>query len=107
VGTISVVADDGAGGSATNSFMATTVTDTQNEPPFLYPNTVTNLVAPVNGRLTNTVTALDLEGDTFYWFIYFLDLNATNSTFSLVNGQLQAIVVPDANYAGPAVFSLW
>jgi hypothetical protein len=84
--------------------MATTVTDTQNEPPFLYPNTVTNLVAPVNGRLTNTVTALDLEGDTFYWFIYFLDLNATNSTFSLVNGQLQAIVVPDANYAGPAGF---
>src|SRR5450759_142121 len=52
-GTISVVADDGAGGRTTNSFTATTVADTQNEPPFLYPATVTNLVALVNGRLTN------------------------------------------------------
>ncbi len=57
VGTISVVADDGAGGRATNSFTATTVTDTNNDPPFLYPNTVTNLVAPVNRRFTNIVSA--------------------------------------------------
>ncbi len=47
-GIISVTADDGAGGRATNFFTATTVADTQNEPPFLYPNTVTNLVVPVN-----------------------------------------------------------
>lgn len=105
-GTISVIADDGAGGRTTNSFTATTVTDTQNEQPFLYPNTVTNLVAPVNGRLTNIVTALDLEGDAFYWFVYRLDLNATNSTFSYANGQLQAIIVPNANYAGPASFQV-
>ena len=65
-GTISVVADDGAGGRATNTFTATTVTDTQNDPPFLYPATVTNLVAPVNGRLTNIISALDLETNTLY-----------------------------------------
>ena len=32
-GTISVIADDGAGGRATNTFTATTVTDAQNDPP--------------------------------------------------------------------------
>jgi cyclophilin family peptidyl-prolyl cis-trans isomerase len=106
VGTISVIADDGAGGRATNSFTATTVADTQNEQPFLYPNTVTNLVAPVNGRLTNIVTSLDMEGDAFYWFIYGFDANATNSTFSLVNGQLQMIIVPNSNYVGTAGFRI-
>jgi cyclophilin family peptidyl-prolyl cis-trans isomerase len=100
VGTISVVADDGAGGRATNTFTATTVTDTQNDPPFLYPNTVTNLVAPVNGRLTNIVTALDLESNTLYWCILNLDLNSTNSVASINNGQLQMVVVPNTNFVG-------
>jgi len=105
VGTISVVADDGAGGRVTNSFTATTVTDTNNnEPPFLYPVTVTNLVAPVNGRLTNMVTALDLESNTIYWFVYSLDPNATNSVFPIINDQLQAIIVPNTSYTGPASF---
>ena len=36
-GTIRIVADDGAGGRATNSFTATTVTDPNSEAPFLYP----------------------------------------------------------------------
>ncbi|MFZ0828757.1 MAG: peptidylprolyl isomerase [Verrucomicrobiia bacterium] len=103
-GTISVIADDGAGGLATNTFTATTVADTQNDPPFLYPNTVTNLVAPVNARLTNIVTALDLEGDPTYWAYGGLDLNATNSIPSIVNGQLQIIVIPNTNYVGPASF---
>ena len=101
-GTISVVADDGAGGRATNSFTATTVTDTQNDPPFLYPNTVTNLVAPVNGRLTNIVTALDLETNALYWCIINLDQNSYQlfqfalSAQSMVSCKL--IVVPNANY---------
>ncbi len=102
-GTISVVADDGAGGRATNSFTATTVTDTQNDPPFLYPNTVTNLVAPVNGRLTNIIATLDLESNAVYWSIQFLDqnsyLSASNSTFTPVNSQL--IIIPATNYVGP------
>lgn len=106
MGTISVIADDGAGGRATNSFTATTAADTQNEQPFLYPNTVTNLVAPMNGRLTNIVKSLDMEGDAFYWFIYGLDANATNSTFSLVNGQLQMNIVPNSNYVGTASFRI-
>jgi cyclophilin family peptidyl-prolyl cis-trans isomerase len=105
VGTISVIADDGAGGRATNSFTATTVADTQNEPPFLYPNTVTNLVAPVNGRLTNIVTALDLETNSLVFGVMALDSNATNSSFSIVNGQLQMIIIPNANYAGPVGFA--
>jgi cyclophilin family peptidyl-prolyl cis-trans isomerase len=102
-GTISVIADDGAGGRATNSFTATTVTDTQNEPPFLYPATVTNLVAPINTRLTNIISALDLESNAVSWSIQFLDqnsfLNASNSTFNAANGQL--IIIPATNYVGP------
>jgi cyclophilin family peptidyl-prolyl cis-trans isomerase len=104
VATISLIADDGAGGRATNSFTATTVTDTQNDPPFLYPNTVTNLVAPVNKRLTNIVTALDLESNALYWSYNFLDqnsyLNGSNSALSIVNGQLQVITIPNTNYVG-------
>jgi cyclophilin family peptidyl-prolyl cis-trans isomerase len=109
-GTISVIADDGAGGRTTNSFTATTVADTQNEPPFLYPATVTNLVAPVNGRLTNIISALDLDGDVTYWLPQFTDqasfLNASNSTYGFVNGQLQLIIVPDTNYVGPIGFAV-
>ncbi|HUA37289.1 MAG TPA: peptidylprolyl isomerase [Candidatus Sulfopaludibacter sp.] len=104
VGTISVIADDGAGGRTTNSFTATAITNTQNDPPFLYPNTVTNLVAPMNGRLTNIVTALDLEGNTLYWYVINLDQNSTNSTGSIINGQLQWITVPNVNFAGPSSY---
>jgi cyclophilin family peptidyl-prolyl cis-trans isomerase len=103
-GTISVIADDGAGGRTTNSFTATTVADTQNDPPFLYPNTVTNLVAPVNRRLTNIVTALDPESNALFWSYNFLDqnsyLNGSNSVLSIVNGQLQVITIPNTSYVG-------
>ena len=100
-GTISVVADDGAGGRTTNSFTATTVADANNDPPFLYPMTVTNLVAPMNVRLTNIVSALDLESNAIYWGTVAFDLNATNTSFSFVNGQLQMVIVPNTNYVGP------
>ena len=112
-GTISVVADDGAGGRATNSFTATTVADTQNDPPFLYPNTVTNLVAPVNGRLTNIVSAFDLEGDATYWFPYYADQNSVTNTsansvfLGYTNGQMQCIVVPNSNYVGSLNFTIY
>jgi hypothetical protein len=101
-----VIADDGAGGRTTNSFTALTVTDANNDPPFLYPMTVTNLVAPVNGPLTNTFSALDLESNTIYWGWAALDLNATNSSFSIVNGQPQMIILPNAGYVGPASFAV-
>jgi cyclophilin family peptidyl-prolyl cis-trans isomerase len=108
VGTISVVADDGAGGRTTNSFTATTVADTQNEPPFLYPNTVTNLVAPVNGRLTNFVFGYDFPSVTNNWLVYYADANssvsATNSFYYIVTNQMQFVVVPNTNYIGPVSF---
>src|ERR1017187_10535346 len=83
-GTIRVIADDGAGGRTTNSFTATTVTDTNSEAPFLYPDTVTNLVAPVNKRLTNYVFGYTFPGVTNNWYVQYADANssvsATNST---------------------------
>ena len=69
-GTITVIADDGVGGRATNVFTATLVTDTNsNNQPFIYPNTVTNLVGPVNKTLTNFISAVELDGDELYWFL--------------------------------------
>jgi cyclophilin family peptidyl-prolyl cis-trans isomerase len=99
-GTISVVADDGAGGRTTNSFTATTVADGNFDQAFIYPNTntVTNLVATVNVPLTNTVGATNLQGTANYWFDYWADYNSTNSTIIATNGQL--VVRPNAGFVG-------
>jgi len=98
LGTISVIADDGAGGRATNSFTATTVADANFDQAFIYPNTVTNLVAPMNVPLTNTVAATNLQGTANYWFDYWADYNSTNTTITATNGQL--VVKPNANFVG-------
>ena len=104
-GTIKVIADDGAGGRTTNSFTATTVADTNLEAAFLYPNTVTNLIAPVNKRLTNYVFGYDFPGVTNNWYVEFADetsyLNASNSVYNVVTNQLQITIVPNTNYTGP------
>ena len=104
-GTIKVIADDGAGGRTTNSFNATTVADANLEPAFLYPNTVTSLVAPVNNRLTNYVFGYDFPGVTNNWYLQFADqnsyLNASNSFYNVVTNQLQIVIVPNTNYTGP------
>ncbi len=119
-GTISIIADDGTGGRATNSFLATTLTDTNsNGKPFLYPNTTTNLVAPMNVTLTNFQNAVGLDGQTLYWFPRFVNLAssnaASNSTYNVSNsmyktltynitntqGQMQFFLKPSTNYVGP------
>lgn len=112
--TVTVVANDGAGGLATNTFKAVTVTDTNsNNQPFISANTVTNLAAPANKTLTNFVNAVQLDGETLYWFV---DDNQTNSTFANLNyssnlrtgtynetnlqGQMQFFIKPNSNYTG-------
>lgn len=122
--TVTVVANDGAGGVATNSFKAVTATDTNsNNQPFLYGNTVTNLVAPVNKTLTNVISAVELDGETLYWFPLYADANSqSNSTIAGVgsgggysnynlrtltynetnkDGQVKFSLKPTNNYAGP------
>jgi cyclophilin family peptidyl-prolyl cis-trans isomerase len=107
-GTINVVASDGAGGLTTNSFAATTVADANLENPFIYPNITTNLVAPVNKPLTNFVLGYDFPGVTNYWHVLYADANssvsATNSFINIITNQLQMVVVPNTNYAGPVSF---
>ena len=104
-GTIRVIADDGAGGRTTNSFTATTVTDANSEPSFLYPNTVTNLVAPANKSLTNIVFGYRFPEVTNNWYVQYADqnssLSATNSFDSIITNQLQIVVEPNTNYIGP------
>ena len=104
-GTIRVIADNGAGGRTTNSFTATTVTDANSEPSFLYPNTVTNLVAPANKSLTNIVFGYRFPEVTNNWYVQYADqnssLSATNSFDSIITNQLQIVVEPNTNYIGP------
>jgi cyclophilin family peptidyl-prolyl cis-trans isomerase len=97
-GTISVIADDGAGGRATNTFTATTFTDANTEQPFIYPNTATNCVAGMNVWLTNSVAATNLSGSPTYWFDYWQDYNSTNSVLNGTNGQF--VIKPDTNFVG-------
>ncbi len=117
--TITVVANDGAGGLATNSFKAATVTDTNSAgTPFIYGDTVTNLFAPANQTLTNAISAVELDGDLLYWWPLYADVNSqTNSVISgyylnynlrtltynetNADGQVQFFVKPATNYAGP------
>jgi cyclophilin family peptidyl-prolyl cis-trans isomerase len=110
-GTIKVIADDGAGGRATNSFVATTVADPNLEATFLYPNTVTNLVGAANKTLTNLVFAYDFPGTTNNWQVYFTDTNssanAAASSYYFVTNQLFLAIVPNTNYSGPISVSAY
>jgi hypothetical protein len=100
--------------------MAGTVADANSDhQPLLYPNTVTNLVAPVNTTLTNFVSTVELDGDEMYWYANFADpasaentanfsYNYSNSvlkslTYNVTNvaGKIQLFMTPAANYAGP------
>jgi cyclophilin family peptidyl-prolyl cis-trans isomerase len=104
-GTIQVIADDGAGGRATNQFTATTVADANLETPFLYPNTVTNLIAPLNKSLTNLIFGYDFSPVTNNWSVAFADpssqLNAGSSYYNTITNLLRLVVVPNTNYSGP------
>ncbi len=120
--TITVVADDGAGGRATNTFIATSATDpNSNSQPFFFGNAVTNIVAPVNTTVTNVLNALELDSEPLYWFPFYgtaaSETNAslndvtTNSvlkslTYNVTNsgGQLQFYVTPAANFTGTVSF---
>ena len=101
-GTITLVADDGAEGRATNFFTATTITDTQNEPPILRAAPITNKLCAVNGRLTNFIAAVDMEGNPFSYAAGFQDGTAANATNSTINGGTgQLVIVPNSGYSGP------
>ena len=116
---ITVIASDGMGEFATNTFTARSITDSNSiGQPFLYGSTPTNIVAPVNVSLTNVIDCVELDGYTNYWFIFYADsASVTNSTISAVNsnavlkiltynetnvyGQLHLVVKPTNNYVGP------
>ncbi|MEI6217426.1 MAG: peptidylprolyl isomerase [bacterium] len=102
VGTIEVIADDGAGGRSTNSFQATTVTDAVNDPPLLNVNAVSNLSAVVNCKLTNSLSGWDLEGNVMYYGLLADQKAKTNAmieSFNSTNGEV--VIVPSNGYTGP------
>jgi hypothetical protein len=57
----------------------------------------------VNGKLTNFLSFVDLEGNTPTWDVAFYDQasfnNSTNSTWNPTNRQL--VIVPNSGYVGP------
>jgi len=115
---VTVIADDGVGGLATNTFRAISVTDTNsNDQPFFYGSTVTNLVARTNVTLTNVLDVVGLDGQNIYWFPSYGNSNSeafstvsynTNrsflrtSTYNETNagGEMQLFVKPKANFTG-------
>ena len=120
---VTMIADDGAGGRATNTFIAISITDSNsNSQPFFFGNTVTNVVVPVNTPATNTINAYELDSEPLYWFVF--DDNAaaltnsligftTNSllktlTYNVTNagGQLQFYLKPPANFTGQVAYQL-
>jgi peptidylprolyl isomerase len=121
---VTVVADDGAGGRATNTFIAISVTDTNsNSQPFFFGNTVTNVVAPVNTTITNVLNALELDSEPLYWFPFYGNAaSETNSSFSSLttnsvlvsltynvtnsSGQIQFYVTPAANFTGQVAYTM-
>lgn len=119
-GTITVIADDGVGGRATNTFTATVAKDAaSNNQAFIYPGVLTNMVGPVNMTLTNFLTAVELDGDLLYWYPIFQDqtsynaasgssLNESNNLFRMLTynvtnaqGQVELFIKPTNNYVGP------
>jgi len=111
-GTIRVIADDGVGGRVTNTFTAATVSDAANDdPPFLSVPAITNLIVPVNGRLTNWIASTDLENNTKFYDAYYSDLippsyayspSKSNSWFAqFPTNSPQFILMPSNNYSGP------
>jgi cyclophilin family peptidyl-prolyl cis-trans isomerase len=119
--TVTVVADDGAGGRATNTFIAISVTDTNsNNQPFFFGNIVTNVVAPVNTTVTNIINALELDSEPLYWVLFYANAAAqtnslngltTNSvlkslTYNVTNsgGQILFYLKPPANFTGQVAY---
>ena len=107
--TVTIIADDGAGGRATNTFTATTATDaSSNGQPIQYGGSMTNLVGPINIPLTNILAAIELDSLPLYWFDYSLNPSsasiygyyANNTLQTLpynvtnIQGQLQIIIAP-------------
>jgi cyclophilin family peptidyl-prolyl cis-trans isomerase len=116
--TITLVANDGVGGLATNTFTAVSITDSNsNNQPFIVPNITTNLIAPVNVTLTNLIVAGELDGYYIYWWPLFGDANSLSNsaisgyytnyilqtlTYNETNsdGAIQLFLKPTNNYAG-------
>ncbi len=123
---VTVIADDGVGGKATNTFMAVSVAETStttNSQPFFFGNTVTNIVAPANTTITNVLNAFELDSEPLYWFP--LSATAATQANSAINGvftnsilksltynvtnpsgQLQFYVTPATNFIGQVVYQL-
>ena len=104
---VTVVADDGAGGRATNTFIAISITDSNsNSQPFFFGNTVTNIVAPVNKKLTNILNALELDGQPLYWTVFYGNTASTNSSlyYSTTNSLLKSLTYNVTNAGGQMKF---
>jgi cyclophilin family peptidyl-prolyl cis-trans isomerase len=107
---VTVEADDGAGGRATNTFIAISITDSNsNSQPFFFGNTVTNIVAPVNRTVTNILDALELDGEPLYWFPFYGNYatqtnSSLNFSYLTTNSVLKSLTYNLTNAGGQMKF---
>ena len=104
---VTVVADDGAGGRATNTFIAISITDSNsNSQPFFFGNTVTNVVTPVNKPVTNILNALELDGEELYWTVFYGNAASTNSSlyYLTTNSLLKSLTYNVTDAGGQMKF---
>ena len=95
--TFSVLVDDGRGGTAVSTVRLTILA--VNDPPVVPDYTV---ATAENTAVSAKVTATDADGDVLSYSLYTPPANGT----AVVNGDGTWTYTPNANYAGPDLFSV-
>ena len=94
--TITVTANDGKGGTSTQTFQVQAVTDTTDDPPFLNP--VSNVTTPVNTPVNINLSATNINNDPLQ---YEAIVQGTNpGAMATVNGNV-VTVTPNSGFTGP------
>src|SRR5262249_54230096 len=99
--TISVTANDGRGGTATQTFQVTPQVDTTNDPPILGP--IANQTTPMNTPLSFNLTGTDPENDPLEFRATILDANP-RATVTVTGNRVT--VTPNAGFTGPIKLSV-
>jgi cyclophilin family peptidyl-prolyl cis-trans isomerase len=94
--TITVTASDGKGGTSTQTFQVTPVTDTTTDPPFLNP--LSNITTPINTPATITLSATNIDNVPLQY--EGMIQGSSPGATATVNGNV-VTVTPNAGFTGP------
>ena len=94
--TITVTASDGQGGTSSQTFQVTPVTDTTTDPPFLNP--LSNITTPINTPATITLSATNIDNVPLQYEA--MVQGSTPEATATVNGNV-VTVTPTTGFTGP------